>query len=85
MTARPGDRITDEAIGVPVAEWINVALIPGANDNLHRLQKLTGLSRTDIINRAVSLYEFIDAHIRADREVLILDKRTGETQIVQIG
>ena len=66
------------------AERITVALIPKAAEDLQRLQDRTALSKTDITNRAITLYEFIDAQIRADRDVLIKDNKTGETQVVRL-
>ena len=65
-------------------ERITVALIPKAGEDLQRLQERTSLSKTDITNRAISLYEFIDAQMRAGRDVLIRDSKTGETQLVRI-
>lgn len=66
-----------------VADRITVALIPKASEDLQRLQERTNLSKTDIANRAITLYEFIDAQLRDGREVLIRDNDTGETQIVR--
>lgn len=74
--------------GAPVSkttetiERITVALIPKAAGDLQHLQDETGLSKTDIVNRAISLYQFIQASTEAGREVLIRDKTTGETQAV---
>lgn len=65
-------------------ERITVALIPKATADLQRLQERTGLSKTDITNRSISLYEFIDAQLRAGKEVLIREPETGQTQIVHI-
>jgi hypothetical protein len=65
-------------------ERITVALIPKAGEDLQRLQERTSLSKTDITNRAITLYEFIDAQIRAGRDVLIRDSKTGETQLVRM-
>ena len=78
--ARPprAERITQPT------ERITVALIPKAGEDLQRLQERTSLSKTDITNRAITLYEFIDAQIRAGRDVLIRDGKTGETQFVRI-
>ncbi len=59
-------------------------LIPKAGEDLQRLQERTSLSKTDITNRAITLYEFIDAQLRAGRDVLIRDGKTGETQLVRI-
>jgi hypothetical protein len=67
-----------------VVDRITVALIPKAAEDLQRLQNRTGLSKTDIANRAITLYEFIDAQLRAGRDILIRDGSTGETQMVRI-
>jgi hypothetical protein len=77
--ARPA--ATDRTGG---ADRITVALIPKAEDDLRRLQDTTGLSKTDIVNRAISLYEFINAQLRGGQELLIRDSSTGQTQTVLI-
>jgi hypothetical protein len=69
--ARPTDRIT-------------VALIPKVADDLQQLQARTNLSKTDLANRAITLYEFIDAQMREGRDVLIRDNETGEIQLVRL-
>lgn len=66
----------------PVIERITVALIPKAGQDLQRLQDRTDLSKTDIVNRAITLYEFFDARQREGHEVLIRNKETGETQTI---
>jgi hypothetical protein len=66
-----------------VADRITVALIPKAAEDLQRLQNRTSLSKTDLTNRAITLYEFIDAQISAGHQVLIRDPETGETQLVR--
>ncbi len=63
-------------------EHINVVLIPMAAGGLRRLQERTNLSRTDIVNRAITSYEFFDAYLQVGRELLVRDTRTGETQLV---
>jgi hypothetical protein len=72
------------AIRPPTVERITVALIPKAGEDLQRLQDRTGLSKTDITNRAITLYEFIDSQLRTDRDVLIRDNKTGMTEIVRL-
>jgi hypothetical protein len=67
---RPGDHIT-------------VALIPGAEADLRRLQEQTGLSKTDLANRAITTYEFFDAQLRAGRHLVIRDKETDDLQRVE--
>ena len=66
----PGDRIT-------------VALIPKAAEELQRLQSETGMSKTDIVNRAISLYKFFQSQINANNDVIVRDGKTGETQLVR--
>jgi hypothetical protein len=64
-------------------ERITVALIPKAATDLQHLQDRTNLSKTDIVNRAITLYEFVDEQMRAGRDLLIRDNKTGETQLVR--
>jgi hypothetical protein len=86
MTASTGKSTTGEdARPQPLtAERITVALIPKAGEDLQRLVERTHLSKTDITNRAITLYEFIDTQLRAGRDVLIRDPATGDTQTVFI-
>jgi hypothetical protein len=88
MSDGPGGKATTNDKGKPDAarqspsERITIALIPKAIDDLLRLQERTRLSKTDVVNRAITLYEFIDARTRAGQEILIRDRTTGETQAV---
>lgn len=62
---------------------MTVALIPKAAGDLAHLQESTGLSKTDIVNRAISLYQFIQAQLDAGNDFAVRDKRTGESQLVK--
>ncbi|HEV2452211.1 MAG TPA: hypothetical protein VGS62_09830 [Streptosporangiaceae bacterium] len=62
---------------------ITVSLIPKAAADLALLGDRTGLSKTDLANRAISLYEFIDAQLRAGNDLLVRDRKTGETQLIR--
>jgi len=91
MAASTGKSVGGEDVARPrteritqPTERITVALIPKAGADLQRLQERTSLSKTDITNRAITLYEFIDAQIRADRDMLIRDGKTAERQLVRI-
>jgi hypothetical protein len=64
-------------------ERLTITLIPKAGDELRRLQERTKLSRTDLTNRAITLYEFLDAEMRAGHELFHRDRQTGETQLVR--
>lgn len=68
----------------PSADRITVALIPKVGDDLHRLQERTGLSKTDLVNRAITLYEFVEAQLAAGRDLLVRDSESGELQTVLI-
>lgn len=68
----------------PVVDRITVALIPKASEDLQRLQDRTSLSKTDIANRAITLYEFIDSQLRTGHDVLIRDNEAGTTEIVRL-
>ena len=64
-------------------ERITVALIPTAEVGLRRLQERTNLSKTDLANRAITSYEFLDAQLQAGRDLIVRDRRTGESQLVR--
>jgi hypothetical protein len=65
-------------------ERITVALIPKAEEDLRLLQERTSLSKTDLANRAITLYEFFDAQLRAGHDLIDRDNITGQTQLVHI-
>lgn len=67
----------------PLGRHIPVPLIPKAGDRLQRLQDRTSLSPTDLLNRAIICYEFVDERQRAGQEILIRDKKTRQTWLVQ--
>ncbi len=68
----------------PTVERITVALIPKAVEDLQHLQARTGLSKTDIVNRAITLYEFIDEQVREGCDLLIRNTKAGETQLIRL-
>jgi hypothetical protein len=63
-------------------ERITVALIPKAAADLQYLLGDTGLSKTDLVNRALTLYRFVQESITAGLEVIVRDKATGEDRVV---
>lgn len=65
-----------------IAEHITIALIPKVVKEFQRLQHRTNLSRTDLANRAITLYEYIDAQRLAGCEVLIRNPETGTTRAI---
>jgi len=63
---------------------ITVSLIPRVRRDLQQLHEATSLSKTDIVNRAISLYEFIEEQLSAGRDILIRDRDSGEVQRIQL-
>jgi hypothetical protein len=60
---------------------------PAASDlrcNLRSIQRRTGLSKTDIVNRALTLYEFVDGRLAAGDEILVRDPATGSLELVRL-
>ena len=66
-----------------VTDRITVALVEKAAGDLQTLQDRTGLSKTDIVNRAISLYEFVDGQLQAGKALYVVDPKTGETQLIR--
>jgi hypothetical protein len=66
-----------------IADRVTVALVPKAAGDLQQTVERTGLSKTDIINRAVSLYEYIDGRLSGGAELLIRDDKTGQVELLR--
>jgi hypothetical protein len=85
MPARVGGNVAGEDVArQTLAERITVALIPQAAEDLQHLQGRTGLSKTDLVNRAVSLYDFINTQLGEGRDLLIRDNETEEIQVIRL-
>jgi hypothetical protein len=67
----------------PVVDRVNVALVAEAAEALDKLQSRTRMKKVDVVNRAVRLYEFIDAEIRAGNQLLIRDEE-GKDYMVKL-
>jgi len=67
-----------------ITDRITVALVPKASDGLQHLIASTGLSKTDVVNRAITLYEYIDSQLQEGRDLILRDAKTGETQIIRL-
>ena len=61
---------------------ITVMLVDKAAVDLQITHERTHMSKTDIINRAVSLYEFVDAEVGAGAELII--RRDGQDYVVKL-
>jgi hypothetical protein len=63
------DELPDDATEVVLR--VNVALVRAGADALHALRDRTGLKKVDIVNRALQVYEFVDAEMRAGKDLLV--------------
>lgn len=64
------------------ADRITVSLVAKALADLERTQDRTAQSKTDIINRAISVYEFIDAELSEGAEIIV--RRDGRDHYVKL-
>jgi hypothetical protein len=82
VSGAPGSKTTPGTTTGPETERITVALVPKVAADLQYLLGDTGLSKTDLVNRALTLYRFIQESLTAGREVIVRDKVTGEDRVV---
>jgi len=70
--------------GHPVAlgDLITIALVEKAADDLQRTHERTGMSKTDIVNRAVSLYEFLESELSVGAQLII--RRDDKEYVVEL-
>ena len=57
--------------GLPVTERLTVGLLIDAAAAIARVQERTGLKKADVINRAIVVYEFLDAEMREGQQLLL--------------
>lgn len=65
-----------------MTDKITVALIPQAADALRLAAERREMTRTDVVNRALTLHGFIDAQLAEGRELLLRDPCTGAVELV---
>jgi hypothetical protein len=84
-TSREGGSVAMPAVTErpAITDRITVALVRKAGEDLESLQERTGLSKTDVVNRAISLYEFIESQMQAGKQLLIKDPDSDETQLIR--
>jgi hypothetical protein len=81
----PADLVSDSAKNASsprAATRITVSLVSKAAADLRRAIARTHLSQTDIVNRAVSLYEFIDSELAEGAEIIV--RKEGQDQVVRL-
>jgi len=55
----------------PATERYSVTLVPPAVQAIAELTESTGLSKADVINRAVQIYAYLDAQTRGGADLLL--------------
>jgi hypothetical protein len=80
MAASPATRF---AWPRTLCQYIRVALIPPVAEQLHYLEKTTDMSATDLTNRAITAYSFLDEQRRAGNDVMVRDRWTGRMTLVR--
>lgn len=83
MTTSAGSGTGSTPVPEQPVGLISVSLIPAVRGDLQRLQNRTGLSKTDVVNRAISLYEFLEAQLHDGHDLMVRDNRTGETRVIR--
>jgi hypothetical protein len=66
------------------AERITVALAAKAAGDLRLTQERSGLSKTDVVNRALSLYEFVDSRLAAGDEIMVRNRDSGDLELIRL-
>jgi hypothetical protein len=76
-----GRRVQEDLPTLPI-DRITVSLVSKAASDLEAVHGRTTLSKTDIVNRALSLYEFVDAELAAGGEFVV--RREGREHLVKL-
>lgn len=80
----PDDDLPGEQQEEYVINRITVGIIPKAWAELQRLMASTKFNRTDVVNRAISVYALVDENTREGYELVFRDRETGKERIVEI-
>ena len=72
---------TDATPVVPAGR-ITVGLVDQAAADLQAAHDRTGLSKTDIVNRAITLYEFVDAELYSGADLIV--RRDGNDLLIKL-
>ena len=65
-----------------IADLLTIALVKKAVTDLEHTHERSKLSRTDIVNRAISLYEFIDAELSDGAKLIV--RRNGRDNLLEL-
>jgi hypothetical protein len=82
--AGPPGKVSERPAGElpPTAARITVNLVAKVLADLRRTVARTHLSQTDVVNRAVSLYEYVDSELSGGAELLL--RKNGKDYVVKL-
>lgn len=67
-----------------VVERLTIGLLPRVAQELRDLTTESGMSKADVINRAVRLYAYVDCRSADGDELFIRSKATGEIERITL-
>jgi hypothetical protein len=76
--------ITEKRAAPPAAERITVALTTRAARELEELQDQLELNKTDVVNRALSLYRLVEGERAEGSKIAFFDPESERVRIVEI-
>jgi predicted transcriptional regulator len=62
---------------------VSVRLTPKSIRCLDALAQRNGMTKTDVINRALQIYDYIDAEQAEGRQILCRDEAKGEAYVLR--
>ena len=65
-----------------VSDRITIGLVEKASADLQSMHERTHMSKTDIVNRAVSFYEFVESELSEGAQLII--RRNGQDYLVEL-
>lgn len=81
---RAGHDEHDENDSDYVVKRVTIGIIPKAWEELITLMQRTRFNRTDVINRAISVYHMVDEQLRNGQELVFRDPKSKKEKIVEI-
>jgi hypothetical protein len=78
-----GSNEVQESRTTPGSTRITVSLVPKVAAELDGLADRTGLSKTDIANRAISMYAFIEEHLAQGEQIVVRSADRNYEQVVR--
>src|SRR5262245_2029581 len=83
-TSPPGEAPPASGVGPGGLVRVTVNLTPRSADALESASKVTGLSKTDIINRALQIYQVVEDLLDRGGGSILVKHKNGESERVYI-